>query len=621
MTEDYKEQLLNYITDNITPETSENIPIFEDVKTYENNFDDFVKDSDLGDYDYWFSGYLQTEDNSNYLIYGYYADTPHQVVYKSFFVIVDANLNPIKLLYKYDTGTLFRQFDKLNIDEDGNIYGVDYTYQYDGYGNVINEQRRFIMLNNILTSNLSYGDYTAVLRKSYIMSYTHFETSQIYKDNDSSTYVMVGTNIVGAETKLSIVTLKINVGEENEWNIYNSSYNYSSTIGSYIIWGNDTFEVKIVTSVYHQTSPKYLEILFNGSTYSQVSTYNLPIITTANYSYVKNVVFKNFNDIYYQLGSFKIILKTNHSTNSYDYVYNEETPAGIIRSCNIRMTNINNNILIGIYTRDNDDGNITNYLSFGLMIDDEVYLTDEFETNYIDVALFMVKNNFNLYELMYQSGNYLYNVALDYNSFNYNGLPYKDYNSLISHKGRLYSDNRLIFARNLYNKTSLNNATVSTIEIPGGMLNNINIDDKQLLGETNLTLIDDNNTITKNVYETVFLNFIDSINVIDEDTNTKYPITSNYINENINTGTKTNSQNTSVNKVRINYIDNTTKVFDIEWEVLDSTHRKIEFGIYANKDITSIDFISNNETTIYCTKELEVEVGNYYKITQYLRME
>jgi hypothetical protein len=618
MTEEFKEQLLNYITDNITPETSENKPIFNDTEELTNDLFSFVEEG-LDNNDFRFSGYLQSTNTSNYIIYGNYWTTAHQQIPKSFLVIVDTNLNPVKLLTSYDSGTEFRKFDKLALDEDDNIYGVDYVFEYNGQGQVINKQRRFIMLNNILTSNLLYGDYKAILRKSYIMSYKDFDTFQLHKNYDSADYVLVGANQVSNNYRISIITLKVNVGEENEWAIYNSSYTNYQDIESFIVWSGEDISLKIVTTNFSGSTPKYLELLFNGSTYTQNLTFNLPIIEQEypEQSYLSHITIKDLDDVYYQIGMYPVILKTNYDTNSYDTIYNNyETP----NITNINLYSINNNVVFGMYVRDIEEQQ--SLLTYGMIIDKDIYFSETIEIDfYIDINLFIVKNNFNLYQLIYQAEDKLYISNTDYNFANYNGLPYNDYNGLLPEKSRLYNNDRLIFARNLYNKTSLNNTTVSTVQIPNGMLNDIDISSKCLLGETGITLVQDNNVVQKNTYETVFLNFINTIDVIDEDTNTKYPVASTYVNNNINIGTQTNSQNTSVNKVRINYTDNTTKVFNINWEVLDSTHRKIEFAIYVDKDMTSIDYISNNESIIYCTKELEVEVGNYYKITQYLRME
>ena len=618
MTEEFKEQLLNYITDNITPETSENKPIFNDTEELTNDLFSFVEEG-LDNNDFRFSGYLQSTNTSNYIIYGNYWTTAHQQIPKSFLVIVDTNLNPVKLLTAYDSGTEFRKFDKLALDEDDNIYGVDYVFEYNGQGQVINKQRRFIMLNNILTSNLLYGDYKAILRKSYIMSYKDFDTFQLHKNYDSADYVLVGANQVSNNYRISIITLKVNVGEENEWAIYNSSYTNYQDIESFIVWSGEDISLKIVTTNFSGSTPKYLELLFNGSTYTQNLTFNLPIIEQEypEQSYLSHITIKDLDDVYYQIGMYPVILKTNYDTNSYDTIYNNyETP----NITNINLYSINNNVVFGMYVRDIEEQK--SLLTYGMIIDKDIYFSETIEIDfYIDINLFIVKNNFNLYQLIYQAEDKLYISNTDYNFANYNGLPYNDYNGLLPEKSRLYNNDRLIFARNLYNKTSLNNTTVSTVQIPNGMLNDIDISSKCLLGETGITLVQDNNVVQKNTYETVFLNFINTIDVIDEDTNTKYPVASTYINNNINIGTQANSQNTSVNKVRINYTDNTTKVFNINWEVLDSTHRKIEFAIYVDKDMTSIDYISNNESIIYCTKELEVEVGNYYKITQYLRME
>ena len=46
-----------------------------------------------------------------------------------------------------------------------------------------------------------------------------------------------------------------------------------------------------------------------------------------------------------------------------------------------------------------------------------------------------------------------YLIKEDYNILNYNGVEYTDYNSTLPTKAQLYSNNSLVFARNLYNKT------------------------------------------------------------------------------------------------------------------------------------------------------------------------
>ena len=207
---------------------------------------------------------------------------------------------------------------------------------------------------------------------------------------------------------------------------------------------------------------------------------------------------------------------------------------------------------------------------------------------------------------------------------NYNGIPYTNFNSLISQQGEIYSNNNFVFARNLYNKTINNNTTVSTIQVPNSYLNNIDLSVNKLLSETKTEIVNNDNVIQKNIYEMLFINYINTLNTIDEDENVLYNNTSNYINENINVGTETNMKSTFISKVKINYIDNTFEIKKIFWTDIDSTHKYTKFSIYLNKEISNVDFISDDESQIYITKnfnDYEFEIGNTYTITQYLRIE
>lgn len=621
MTDDYKEQLLNYVTGNLSIEEGNDIPIFEEIKSYENNFHNFMLQSDLANYDYFFSGFLRIPNISNFILYGTYYDDLRRAVAKSFFVIVDVNFNPIKLIYKYNTGTLFRFFQKLDVDENGNIYGIDYTYNYNDNGNIIDEEKRLILLNNVLTSNLIYGDYTVILRKSYIMSYTNFTPRQIYKDNDSATYVMVGFLSSNQTIKPTVVSCKINVGEANEWNIYTYNRECETTMDSYILWSDDSYDLKIVSMYYANTQAKYLELLFDGTNFTENLVYNLPSYDGTPYTFISSIAFKNMNEVYYQLNAKKIILKTNYSTNSYNVIYEEQAPVGIYTYSNVILKTVNNNVFINFLIHEMDEEyNTEIFLQFGIIVDDETYLTEKLNIDHTtDVNLFMVNNNYNFYELLYQVGNYLYNVSLDYNSLNYNGTSYINYNSLKSSKGKLYSDDRLIFSRNLYNKTSLNNSTISTIQIPNGLLNDTPISENELLSETNLTLIQNNQVFTKNIYETVFLNYINQISVIDEDTNTPYVSSAIKVNNSINIGTQTSYENSACTKYRINYTDTTTQINNLEWLPINKYNKITQITFYADKNITSIDLISEDETTVYLNIPVEVEIGNTYTIKQKVR--
>ena len=119
----------------------------------------------------------------------------------------------------------------------------------------------------------------------------------------------------------------------------------------------------------------------------------------------------------------------------------------------------------------------------------------------------------------------------------------------------------------------------------------------------------------------LFLNFINTINVIDNEENI---VTSSgkYINQNINVGTQANQNNTKCNKVFITWEDNSTKEFPISWTKTDDTHCYTEFTLYIQQKIASIKFMSNDLSTSYISLNTSnMETGKFYTIKQYLKVE
>ena len=115
------------------------------------------------------------------------------------------------------------------------------------------------------------------------------------------------------------------------------------------------------------------------------------------------------------------------------------------------------------------------------------------------------------------------------------------------------------------------------------------------------------------------MNFNNTINVIDEDTDILYPETANYINESINVGTEENCNSSSVGTVRINY-SNSSLIQNITWNYV-TDHYETSFVVDASvDDVSSIDFMSNDLSTVYLTKDISLSNG-YYSVSQKLRIE
>jgi hypothetical protein len=218
-----------------------------------------------------------------------------------------------------------------------------------------------------------------------------------------------------------------------------------------------------------------------------------------------------------------------------------------------------------------------------------------------------------------QAGDTLYITPFIFNQFNYNGLAYKNINSLVSKSGTLYSDDeetQIIFARNLHNLTVNGNTTISTVEIPNTFLNDVTIKGKNLLSQTNLILNNDTNPITKNIYETLDINFINTITMQDNDSSINLIGASRL---NVSATSSNDYFNTQIGYYRLNYIDGTTEDFKInqtEYTPTDEYSGTYNFAVYVAKPITNINILSNDKMTVYATLNLVLEVGKYYKIAQ-----
>ena len=210
----------------------------------------------------------------------------------------------------------------------------------------------------------------------------------------------------------------------------------------------------------------------------------------------------------------------------------------------------------------------------------------------------------------------------DYNRFNYNGDKYINENSLIPKKSELFSNNKMVFAKNLYNKTISNNTIVSSIEIPKDYLNDDTVDKSLLLSETNSEIINSTKAFSKNKYENLFLNFINTLEIIDKNNN-----------NNIFNNTGSISLNNAINnqdeydnaklydKIIINYQDGTTKETGYQINYLSNKKAKITFSVKVDKKIKNAKIISNDKNIIYQLIDLkELELNKTYSIIQELEV-
>jgi hypothetical protein len=77
------------------------------------------------------------------------------------------------------------------------------------------------------------------------------------------------------------------------------------------------------------------------------------------------------------------------------------------------------------------------------------------------------------------------------------------------------ANGNVLFSRKLTNKSIIGNQMSAETNIPYSMINNTQISVEQLISETSKILSNEITIIHKNIYESLYLNFIKHINVID----------------------------------------------------------------------------------------------------------
>ena len=653
MTEDYKKNLLDYVTGNLqegTPTADEIIKEVIEVNhtkwknylpsTYQRmHFEDVIQDS----------------KNDSLVLYGGYQPIESSGIndnIRGIIVILDNNFNPIKTFYKYNNGTNLRYIKNMKQAEDGTYFMVDDTNYGHAYNDtILSSTKRLVMLNNF-TTNIE-GSQILVFRTSYTFpsGYNVFECEELAKNPTQAQYVMVGSKYEDAPNSclsVACVTLNLPYGQSPEWNmttiIQFESYVDSLIMGRYscsnITFNSDKYAVKLIAGyIYGSPTPttktaRYYSKGFNSNTYNYTE---LVVDDDASIPYQDNeniATFINDNECYFVMsnlgsigsGTTNLKIKLFHykiSTNTLETVYEKSYGTGTP----------NNQELIQVYFNQG-------YLYIAQMINKGSSKADYYVQRYegtwkpilvgenknflASFRAFYVSNKFNLltmYLYPCDPRNWYFPIVKEiFNPTQYNGQTYEGKDSLSPLLTNLYSNGSVVFSRNLYNISKQNNTTMSSVEIPNTYLNNLTITQNDLISKTNLQMNSDTQSWTKNVYEVVDLNFLNTISVIDEDTSTQYLASAIKVNNATTDGGSTNYQNTPCNKYRINYTDATTSIKPLYWSAIDDTHKETTISFYVDKAISSIDFISSDETTIYLNIPVEVEIGNYYSISEKIKI-
>ena len=665
MTEEAKKNLLDYMLGKMPSESGVDEILAPNIKEISNELDAFARTNYPELSSFWEPQQLLTRGDyiilwcSDYDVDDFTSPTYNQWK-KSFVIVLDKKYNPIKFIDKFNSGTPLNPLAQINGNDDGtgSIYGVDIVFK----SNLIDVDRYRVVIINDFTLT----DFNIRLLNSYnIPQYNNnlLNISQLIKSPTESKYFMIYRyqDGIGADYgpiyKGGALEFINNVGSNNEWNFYPYTGTKNITWRGYEkgfpIWGDNGLEFKIFTDYevneYNGNSIA-LTILKsqvdgdNKSCVDDIST-NLPSEcknvrqigeTVSNSTSILITTYTTSSD----LSDTKYVIEYKLSDLSYKIWYSKEDyideniDNGFIDSYDdITPFVVNNQFyFLRLYryykaTRDADWNYTNEYYDNDLYLDQiydskltEFFIKDFGQQSNVNFDL-LISNVFNLYNFGLIFQNMILNLTQIYNPSSYNGEPFTDVNSLNSNSAILYSDNNPVFARNLYNKTQNGATTTSTIEIPNNYLNDTMVTQKDLMSVNNNVIISDTNGFTKNVYETVYLNFVNTISVVNQ--NETQSVYNNNVATKLNTSinSPTDYDTLKLTKFRINYQDGTNSVSTLQATLQDDSSYELLMTFYLSKLADTLELVSEDEQTVYLTYNLSnAETNKIYSFKQRVRI-
>lgn len=634
MTNDYKENLLEYLTGNIAQGISSATPMYAEVI-----------DSPYNDNPNHITGLNSVRCKDGQGNYNglelYYAHGGSSIT-----LVDPKDMTIIKTFTTFSTGTPLGYLLNLEVDEVGNVYGLDYIVQNDT--NIY----RIILLNNISEIPKGKSDYEVILRNSYyVQGYSagddinpQYETF-LAKSTQSATYYFALQE--GTGSLLMPSTFQINVGSENTWtrladilfdngdvdigNIYFD--NNDQPMAEYYAWEYINNQYRIGRATANGNSePIYTTVLSNvlvnyyHPTASDVTNFDITLYSNyyGNFYMGLNGVIKDSNN---QYKSTLKIFNVNNGGVIDLATYTSPSGASGVLPYFLRGKVVNNNLMLYMAQWSSGDNA---KMCFTLLSPDNninYFIQTDYESLWSKLGLarvgfYNLYDEYNINAIYRETNDSPYNMVsykIVYNPNRYNGELFKEKSMLKPEEALLFDENNnLILARSLYNVKVYNNQTMATLNVPYNMLNDTTISEESLYGATNYELVNSNEAINKNVYEDLYINFVNAITMENQNT-------SEYIN-NINGASRLNKSSSKeldyekakATKIRVTYDDETSYITSANNSINNNVCTyTIGVHVPSDKNIQKIEIISNDETTSYQTiSSLNLQNNKYYIITQ-----
>lgn len=601
MTDETKRTLLEYMSGKLESSCGDERTDSLHINKIEKNIDTILREQivDLKD---WTTAFLtsrgdyllffiNTSDNENVLEYHWTG---------SYILVLDKNYTFVKLIDSFSSGTKFFRFSIVDEKNTDKIYFIDNETQYAVPSDIV-VRARLCTINDFTLTNFNVNLLTSFNIPKY--NDNILQISQLIKKENDNKYFMVYSYDINnlSESYGGALEFVNNVGSENEWNFY--PYNGSKKIKWYgfkkgePFWKDDKLEFKIFcdyeSTEYNGNTVKFV-LLKNGENESiELYDFSLPS-EIKNAGQMDSCVINN-NKVYLSTTTTLSSLSNTVSVIEYDlinfsskilyykddYIDKEDDTYFYDSYDSIKMVKINSSIYFlrnYVYHKMNkttfeftdiiNDLYLYQVTSLGLF---DYYVYNLLGLNAKNETL-SLNNVYNLNSIDVIYSTFVIQIRQVYNDLNYNGTPCIQPNSLVANSGILYQDNMPVFARNLYNKSLNDNLTVSTIEVPNNYLNNILVNKEVLKSKTNLSLVDKSEQIIKNEYENVYVNFLNAINMRNENDPQK-PVSNltGAIRVNNSINLENDVDNTKVTKCKIVYDSGKEVVKNIQVDLANNT--------------------------------------------------
>ncbi len=617
MTNEYKQNVLHYLTGDLQNQTGQQELVIDRIIRNDN----FLY-TELGDY---FDGivrytaFVGAKDNSqnslDYSILCVYGTLTGESSVSTGIVILDNTYGVVQVITTWADGTKIGDINCMNVDSKGNYYAVEHTSS--GY--------RIVELNNIVLKLASQNEYQASIINAYTLPNNWYWVDAIEKKSDGSKYFIIGErydnqHIVGGEYNVS----------SNSWTFWQSSRTFGSISywtsinkGYNVYWDNNG-DLQFKICVYDNG----LHVL------SKSSTTNMNDNTIYVNSFTGSVDYAYFIFYSNEVGYLALTMEDTDNNESVYQIVKVDLTASTSETISMNSSSYTDTNKMYFFKNDDDIFYCTLItdvfndieVNFGMVNNTTLNVSLIGKITATDWRYVMCYPNifkqYNKYKVYLQGQQAVFTVEFDWNSNNYNGAAYISQGSLVPAKANVERISghviREVFNRNLYNLTQYLNSYTATIQVPNQLLNNISLNYTNLISQNNNILVNKTINITKNKYEELNLNFINKFTITDDETGRdNLGGASDLIYNTIN-----RVVGGELNKIRINYKDNTSVIRPITLNSSNTDNATYSFIVFIDKLIKNIEMISNDEYTTYQTIDgTNLELNKYYKINQRVRVE